>query len=51
MFGFGNSNFLLDEVNCIGGESFLEECNKNFWKEYDCRSYEVVGVVCYFFKG
>ncbi|XP_065921575.1 uncharacterized protein [Magallana gigas] len=46
-FGLGNSNFLLDEVNCTGGESSLEECNKNPWKEHDCRSYEVAGVVCY----
>ncbi|XP_052689239.1 deleted in malignant brain tumors 1 protein-like isoform X3 [Crassostrea angulata] len=46
-FGLGNSNFLLDEVNCTGGESSLEECNKNPWKEHDCGSYEVAGVVCY----
>lgn len=50
-FGLGNSNFLLDEVNCTGGESSLEECNKNPWKEHDCGSYEVAGVVCYPSKG
>lgn len=46
-FGLGNSNFLLDEVNCTGSERSLEECDKNPWKEHDCRSYEVAGVVCY----
>nr|XP_022319040.1 uncharacterized protein LOC111121867 isoform X2 [Crassostrea virginica] len=47
LFGFGNSNFLLDEVNCTGSENTLEECSKSAWKEHDCRKYEVAGVVCY----
>ena len=51
LFGFGNSNFLLDEVNCTGSENTLEECNKSAWKEHDCRKYEVAGVVCYPSKG
>ena len=45
-FGSGNANFLLDEVNCDGTESTLEECTHPPWKEHDCRSHEVAGVTC-----
>ncbi|XP_061168027.1 uncharacterized protein LOC133176972 [Saccostrea echinata] len=49
-FGYGNGNFLLDEVNCNGTERTLEECDKEPWKDHDCTSYEVAGVVCYPYK-
>ena len=45
-FGSGNAKFLLDEVNCAGTESSLEECQHPPWKEHNCRSYEVAGVEC-----
>lgn len=51
LYGFGNGNFLLDEVNCTGIERTLEDCDKNPWKDHDCSKFEVAGVVCYPSKG
>ncbi|KAI0212158.1 hypothetical protein LSAT2_002933 [Lamellibrachia satsuma] len=50
-FGSGNGNFLLDEVNCIGNETSLEECHHEPWPKHDCRTYEAAGVVCKVAKG
>ena len=50
-FGSGNGNFLLDEVNCIGNETSLEECQHEPWRKHDCRTYEAAGVVCKVAKG
>ncbi|KAK3090315.1 hypothetical protein FSP39_010872, partial [Pinctada imbricata] len=45
-FGSGNSNFLLDDVNCTGNEISLSDCNRKPWKSHDCKNYEVAGVIC-----
>jgi hypothetical protein len=46
-FGEGTlDNILLDEVQCMGDETSLENCPHDPWRQHDCRSYEVAGVVC-----
>lgn len=50
-FGKGNGNFLLDNVRCHGDESSIAECNKNKWKEHNCKPFEEAGVVCHATKG
>ncbi|KAL5019250.1 hypothetical protein ScPMuIL_004972 [Solemya velum] len=45
-FGDGNGNFLLDDVQCFGNESSLEECTSSAWKDHNCQPYETAGVIC-----
>ncbi|CAL1544670.1 unnamed protein product [Lymnaea stagnalis] len=40
------SVFLLDNVNCHGNETSLNQCAKGPWKTHDCNPYEIAGVVC-----
>lgn len=42
----GQSIFQMDEVNCMGNETSLKDCEFNGWGVSDCNSDEVVGVVC-----
>ncbi|KAK3089728.1 hypothetical protein FSP39_005947 [Pinctada imbricata] len=46
VFGIGNGNFLLDDVNCTGNEISLVDCHKKPWKSHNCRNSEVAGVIC-----
>ena len=43
-FGQVEANFIMDEVNCTGEESSLEQCPHN--TVHDCGSYEGAGVIC-----
>ncbi|KAL4240077.1 zymogen binding [Mactra antiquata] len=45
-YGSGNGNIFLDEVNCVGIEDSITECEHTGWKVHDCHSYEVAGVSC-----
>ena len=45
-FGSGNSNFLLENVECVGNETSIDHCSSNGWGNQDCGSSEVAGVVC-----
>lgn len=42
----GENIFMMDEVNCMGNETSLKDCEFNGWGVSDCNADEVVGVVC-----
>ena len=39
-FGVNDGNFLLDEVECSGLESPIEDCKHSPWRTHDCHNYE-----------
>ena len=43
--------FMLDQVNCVGNETDLTQCEHDPWKHHNCRSYEIAGVECQMNKG
>ncbi|XP_073096287.1 scavenger receptor cysteine-rich domain-containing protein DMBT1 isoform X8 [Manis javanica] len=45
-FGEGEGEFLLDDVDCTGTESFLGECPHADWSIHNCGPGEDAGVVC-----
>ncbi|KAH0626624.1 hypothetical protein JD844_001708 [Phrynosoma platyrhinos] len=45
-FGSGSGQIWLDEVSCIGNESFLSQCQARPWGENNCNHGEDAAVVC-----
>lgn len=50
-YGEGQGSILLDEVNCNGTETRLEQCAHNGYYNHDCRHSEDVSVLCSAGKG
>jgi len=45
-FGVGNGAIWLDDVNCFGNESGLQDCRHSDYGVNDCSHREDVGIVC-----
>ncbi|XP_048584889.1 deleted in malignant brain tumors 1 protein-like isoform X2 [Nematostella vectensis] len=45
-YGTGSGNFHLDDVQCRGNESAIEQCPHLGWGSHNCGSSEVAGVRC-----
>ena len=44
--GIGRGPILLDDVNCKGDESSLDQCEHKGWGRHNCAHEEGAGVVC-----
>ena len=42
----GTGTIALDEVNCVGTEADILDCEHQEWGENDCSHSEDVGIVC-----
>ena len=44
-FGEGNGTIIIDELECTGSESSIENCDAS-WFSHDCSHREDVGINC-----
>jgi len=45
-FGSGEGTIWLEDVECLGFESSIEDCDHSEWGVHDCRHWEDAGVIC-----
>ena len=45
-YGQGSGQIWLDNVNCVGTKSTIEQCSHNGWGINDCFHFEDAGVQC-----
>ena len=45
-FGEGTSEILLDNVNCLGNETSLADCQHRGWGVHNCGHHEDVAIKC-----
>lgn len=45
-FGRGFGPIWVDQLNCSGAESGIQECGANEWGDHDCNHFEDVAVHC-----
>ncbi|CAL4064347.1 unnamed protein product, partial [Meganyctiphanes norvegica] len=46
-FGAGNGKYIMDDLNCHGNESSLQDCSFDGWANHDCSPIEAAGVICH----
>ena len=45
-YGAGTGKIWLDELQCTGSQTFIDDCHHNDWGSHDCAHYEDVSVAC-----
>lgn len=45
-YDVGSGQIWLDDVNCVGNESSIEECLHGGWGNHDCSHNQDAGVIC-----
>jgi len=45
-YGAGTGLIWLDDVECVGDETFIGDCSHRRWGFHDCRHHEDVSITC-----